>query len=114
MEITIPNLGDIDEVEVIELCVAPGDHVAVEEALLVIESDKASMEIPSPVAGVLQSFTIAIGDMVGEGTVVAVVEADGTDEAPGDATDSPQAGASPAAPVAAPDTCRSSRHLLTD
>ncbi len=110
MEITIPNLGDIDEVEVIELCVAPGDHVAVEEALLVIESDKASMEIPSPVAGVLQSFTIAIGDMVGEGTVVAVVEADGTDEAPGDATDSPQAGASPAAPVAAPQSAADPAH----
>lgn len=110
MEITIPNLGDIDEVEVIELCVAPGDHVAVEEALLVIESDKASMEIPSPVAGVLQSFTIAIGDMVGEGTVVAVVEADGADEAPGGATDSPQAGASPAAPVAASQSAADPAH----
>lgn len=92
MEITIPNLGDIDEVEVIEFCVAPGDNVAVDEALLVIESDKASMEIPSSVAGVLQSFAVAVGDMVSEGTVVAVVEADG-------AIDSQQAQASPAAPA---------------
>ena len=93
MEITIPNLGDIDEVEVIEFCVAPGDNVAVDEALLVIESDKASMEIPSSVAGVLQSFAVAVGDMVSEGTVVAVVEADG-------AMDSQQAQISPAAPGA--------------
>ena len=87
MQITIPNLGDIDEVEVIELCVAVGDRVAVEDALVVIESDKASMEIPSPVAGVVASLEVSVGDMVQEGALVAEItqeaaESAGSDEPP--------------------------------
>ncbi len=70
MNVEIPSLGDVEEVEVIELCVAVGDHVAVDDALIVIESDKASMEVPSTSAGVVESIEVEIGDQVSEGTVI--------------------------------------------
>ena len=73
-QVTIPDIGDADEVEVIELCVAPGDQVAVDDSLIVIESDKASMDIPAPVAGVLKAFTVALGDAVVTGQHVADIE----------------------------------------
>ncbi|MEM9623091.1 MAG: biotin/lipoyl-containing protein, partial [Pseudomonadota bacterium] len=84
MDITIPSLGDIDEVEVIELCVAPGDYVEENDTLLVIESDKASMDLPASVAGTVDSILVAVGDMVSEGHAVAVVT-------PADAPSSPAA-----------------------
>lgn len=82
MDITIPNIGDIDDVEVIELCVAVGDTVAVDDAVVVIESDKASMEIPSPVAGVIESFAVGIGDRVAEGHVIASIAASASEATP--------------------------------
>ncbi len=82
MDITIPNLGDIDEVEVIELCVSPGDRVAQEDAVIVIESDKASMEIPAPAAGVIEAFTVAVGDQVKEGDVIATLSSADGEAAP--------------------------------
>ena len=72
-EVRIPDIGDFDEVEVIEVLVAPGDVVAVEDSLLTLESDKASMEIPSPIAGVVKELKVAVGDHVSEGAVVAVL-----------------------------------------
>jgi len=77
MDVKIPNIGDIDEVEVIELCVAVGDVVEVDDAILVIESDKASMEIPAPAAGTIESILVAIGDQVGEDHVIATMSGDG-------------------------------------
>ena len=74
MDITIPSLGDIEEVEVIELCVAVGDTVNIDDPIVVIESDKASMELPSTASGTVVEIKVALGDMVGEGSVVAVVE----------------------------------------
>jgi len=65
--VVVPDIGDADGVEVIEFCVQPGDTVAVDDALLVIESDKASMEIQSTAAGVLQQFSVALGDVVTTG-----------------------------------------------
>ncbi len=105
MDITIPNLGDIDEVEVIELCVAVGDSVDAEDAVIVIESDKASMEIPAPAAGVIETFKVAIGDQVREGDVIAVLAA-AQGEAPVAAppeveAPEPEPEAAPAAPVEA-------------
>ena len=73
MEIIIPNLGDIDEVEVIELCVAVGDVLEKEDSVIVIESDKASMDIPAPAAGVLEALTVAVGDRIGEGHVIGTL-----------------------------------------
>ena len=60
MDVLIPNLGDIDEVEVTELCVSVGDLVGENDPIIVIESDKASMEVPAGVTGVLQSFAIRL------------------------------------------------------
>ena len=74
MEILIPGLGDIDEVEVIEICVAPGDTVSAEDTIIVIESDKASMDVPAPVSGVIKSIEVATGDMVSEGHLIAVLQ----------------------------------------
>ena len=75
-EITVPNLGDIDEVEVIEICVAVGDEVTAEDTLIVIESDKASMDVPAGVAGTVTSIAVELGDMVSEGTVIGAVNAE--------------------------------------
>jgi pyruvate dehydrogenase E2 component (dihydrolipoamide acetyltransferase) len=75
-EIRIPDIGDIEDVEVIEICVAPGDEVGVDDALIVIESDKASMEVPAGLAGTVESIDVAVGDAVVEGDVIAHVSAD--------------------------------------
>ena len=76
MDVRVPNLGDIDEVEVTELCVSVGDLVGENDPIIVIESDKASMEVPAGVAGVIQSFAIRLGDVVGEGALIAHILAD--------------------------------------
>ncbi|MBV1913343.1 MAG: dihydrolipoyllysine-residue acetyltransferase [Cycloclasticus sp.] len=70
IEVAVPDIGDFDAVEVIEVLVAVGDTVEVEQALLTLESDKASMEIPSSSAGVVEEILVAVGDSVAEGTVV--------------------------------------------
>ena len=75
MDVLIPNLGDIDEVEVIEITVSPGDQVQKNDSLIVIESDKASMEVPCPSDGVVEEILVTVGDMVGEGHPVAKISA---------------------------------------
>src|SRR5512133_1779716 len=77
VEVKVPDIGDFKEVEVIELLVKPGDKVAVDQSLLTVESDKASMEIPSSHAGVVKELKVALGDKVGEGSLVLVLEAEG-------------------------------------
>ena len=76
MDVRVPNLGDIDEVEVTELCVSVGDLIGENDPIIVIESDKASMEVPAGVAGVIQSFAISLGDVVGEGSLIAHISVD--------------------------------------
>lgn len=73
-QVRIPDIGDASEVEIIELCVSAGDSVEVDDALIVIESDKASMEVPSPVAGKVIGLKVAVGDQCSEGDVIAEVE----------------------------------------
>jgi len=73
MDVLIPNLGDIDEVEVIEITVSPGDQLQKNDSLIVIESDKASMEVPCPSDGVVEEILVTVGDMVGEGHLVAKI-----------------------------------------
>jgi pyruvate dehydrogenase E2 component (dihydrolipoamide acetyltransferase) len=75
VEVQVPDIGDFDEVAVIELLVKPGDTVAAEQSLITVESDKASMEIPSSTAGVVKELRVVIGDKVKQGSVVLVVEA---------------------------------------
>lgn len=74
-EVRIPDIGDFEDVDVIELLVAPGDRVAAEQSLLVLESDKATMEIPSPFAGVVKKLLVGVGDKVREGTPIALLDA---------------------------------------
>ena len=73
-EIRVPDIGDFRDVDVIELLVAPGDRVAVESSLVALESDKATMEIPSPVAGVVKELLVRVGDKVSEGSPIARIE----------------------------------------
>ena len=91
VEVKVPDIGDFKEVEVIELLVKPGDAVAIDQSLLTVESDKASMEIPSSHAGVVKELKVKLGDKVGEGTLVLVLEAAGA-----------AAATAPVAPVTAP------------
>lgn len=103
VEVKVPDIGDFDEVGVIEVLVKVGDTVKVEQSLITVESDKASMEIPSSQAGVVKEIKVAVGDKVKEGSVLVVVEAEGA-AAPAAAAPAPAAAApAPAAePAAAP------------
>ena len=75
IEVNVPDIGDFDEVEVIEILVAVGDTVEVEDSLVTLESDKASMEIPSPVAGTVVDVKIEMGLMAKEGTLILLLDA---------------------------------------
>lgn len=77
IEIQVPDIGDFDEVAVIELLVKPGDTVKAEQSLITVESDKASMEIPSSAAGVVKELKVKLGDKVKQGSVVLTLEAAG-------------------------------------
>ncbi len=74
IEVKVPDIGDFKEVEVIELLVKPGDTVAVEQSLITVESDKASMEVPSSVAGKVLELRMKIGDKVAEGSIILTLE----------------------------------------
>jgi pyruvate dehydrogenase E2 component (dihydrolipoamide acetyltransferase) len=100
VEIKVPDIGDFEEVAVIELLAQPGDTIKAEQSLLTVESDKASMEIPSSHAGVLKELKVKLGDKVAEGTVIAVIEAAAGAAAPAPAP-SPAAAPAPA-PSASP------------
>ena len=76
MEVTIPDIGDFDEVAVIELLVKVGDKVRAEQSLITVESDKASMEIPSSHAGVVKAISVKLGDKVKQGSVILALETD--------------------------------------
>ena len=73
-EILVPNIGDFSEVEVIEILVAAGDSIAAEDSLISVESDKASMEIPAPEAGVVKEVKVNLGDKVSEGSLILVLD----------------------------------------
>ena len=102
IDIQVPDIGDFDEVAVIELLVKPGDRIKAEQSLITVESDKASMEIPASHAGVVKELKVALGDKVKQGTVVLVLEAEGAAAALAAAPAAPAAGPAAAAPAAAP------------
>ena len=98
IDIKVPDIGDFDEVTVIELLVKPGDVVKVEQSLITVESDKASMEIPCSHAGVVKELKVKLGDKVKQGSLVLVLEGEATASAAAPAaTAAPQT----SAPVAA-------------
>ena len=107
VDVKVPDIGDFKDVEVIELLVKPGDTVAVDQSLLTVESDKASMEIPSAAAGVVKEVLVKLGDKVSEGSLVLRVEAAGAAAAaapapaPAASAPAPQAAAPAPAPAAA-------------
>jgi pyruvate dehydrogenase E2 component (dihydrolipoamide acetyltransferase) len=74
-EITVPDIGDFDSVEIIEILVEVGDQIEAEDSLITVESDKASMEIPSSDAGIIKEIKVAIGDNTSEGKVILLLEA---------------------------------------
>jgi len=78
--VKVPDIGGDDEVEVIEVNVAVGDHIEAEQTLIVLESDKASMEVPAPQAGIVKVINIAVGDKVAEGSVIMTLDADAGQE----------------------------------
>ncbi|UVH54916.1 dihydrolipoyllysine-residue acetyltransferase [Variovorax paradoxus] len=99
VEVKVPDIGDFDEVAVIEVLVKVGDTVKAEQSLITVESDKASMEIPSSTAGVVKELKVEVGSKVKEGSVVLVLEAEGAGAA---AAPAPAPAAAPAAAAPAP------------
>src|SRR3954464_15011623 len=79
-EVKVPDIGDFKEVEVVEILVKPGDSVAKEQSLISLESDKATMEIPSPSDGVVRELKLKVGDKVSKGAVILLLEGQGAGE----------------------------------
>jgi pyruvate dehydrogenase E2 component (dihydrolipoamide acetyltransferase) len=103
IEVKVPDIGDYKDVPVIEVLVKPGDAVGKEASLLTLESDKATMEVPSPAAGVVKDVRVKVGDKVSQGTLILMLEA-GAEAAAvaAPAAAAPQPAAAPAAQTAAP------------
>jgi pyruvate dehydrogenase E2 component (dihydrolipoamide acetyltransferase) len=95
VEVKVPDIGDFKDVEVIEVLVKPGDRVKAEQSLVTVESDKASMEIPSNAAGVVKEMRVKLGDKISEGSALLVLEAE-------DGAGAPAPAAAAAAPAPAP------------
>jgi len=99
MTVNVPDIGDFKDVEVIELLVKPGDAVAKEQSLVTLESDKATMEIPSPAAGVVKELRVKTGDKVSEGAPILVLAPEGAAAAPAPAASEDAAPPLPAGPA---------------
>jgi dihydrolipoyl dehydrogenase len=95
IEVKVPNIGDFDSVEIIEVLVGVGDQIAEEDSLITVESDKASMEIPSPASGIVTSIKAAVGDEIAEGSLILMMDTSGEKAA----TQTPVADAPEEAPV---------------
>ena len=103
IEVRVPDIGDFKDVAVIELLAKPGDTLAPEQSLFTVESDKASMEIPSPAAGVLKELKVQLGDKVNQGDLVAIIEgAAAGAAAPAPAAPAPAPAAAAPTPAASP------------
>jgi len=98
-EVLLPDIGDFENVEVIEILVSVGDRVAVDDSLIVLESDKATMEIPSPFAGVVREIRVSQGDLVSRGALIAILEVEEAIE-----TTAPLPSEGPQLSAAAPET----------
>ncbi|ABI87728.1 dihydrolipoyl dehydrogenase [Burkholderia ambifaria AMMD] len=101
IEVKVPDIGDFSGVDVIEVNVKPGDVIEKEQTLITLESDKASMEVPSDVAGTVKEVKVKAGEKVSQGTIIAIVEAAATDAAPVKAPEPAKPAAAAPAPAAA-------------
>ena len=101
VEIKVPDIGDFKDVPIIEVFVKPGDTVTKEQALITLESDKATMEVPSPSAGTVQAVTVKVGDKVSEGSAILSLESTDAPAAPQGEAKASAAPKADAAPVAA-------------
>lgn len=105
-QVLVPDIGNYKDVPVIEVMVKAGDTVSAEQSLLTLETDKATMDVPAPFAGIVKEIKIKVGDKVSEGALIVVIEASGTAATPAPAAAAPVAAAPAAkaapAPVAAP------------
>ena len=113
LDVVVPDIGDFKEVEVIELLVKPGDQVAAEQSLITVESDKASMEIPSPTAGIVKELRLKLGDKVSRGSAILLLEAEAGGSA-GAAAPPPQAPVLAPAPAVAMAPTPGSSPVSTD
>jgi dihydrolipoamide dehydrogenase len=102
MEVKVPDIGDFKDIPVIEVFVKPGDTVKPEDSLISLESDKATMDVPSPAAGVVKELKVKLGDKVSEGTVIIVLDSAASVATPGDAKPAAPAAAATAAQPAKP------------
>jgi len=100
-QILVPDIGDFKDVEIIEVMVAAGDSVNAEDSLITLETDKATMDVPSPFAGVVKELKVKLGDKVSEGSLIALVEASGEAAAAPKTEAAPAPAAAPAAPAPA-------------
>ena len=96
IEVKVPDIGDFTDIPVIEIFVKPGDAVKAEDSLITLESDKATMDVPSPAAGTVKEVRVKLGDKVSEGSSIVVLESDGA------GPEKPAAAASTAPPQPAP------------
>ena len=101
-QVSIPDIGDFNDVPVIEVLVKPGDTVKPEDPLIVLESDKATIEVPSPFAGVIEKVTVKVGDKVSQGTPVLTIKIPEADNALPTAQPAPASGSTPPSPSPAP------------
>jgi pyruvate dehydrogenase E2 component (dihydrolipoamide acetyltransferase) len=109
VEVKVPDIGDFNDVPVVTVLVSVGDTIAVEDPIVELESDKATMEVPSSAAGVVKEIKVSEGDKVSEGSLILILEVDGAADAPKDApkaeapkAETPAAAAPAAAPAPAP------------
>jgi pyruvate dehydrogenase E2 component (dihydrolipoamide acetyltransferase) len=100
MDVLVPDIGDFKDIPVIDVLVKPGDEVQAEQSLITLESDKATMDVPSPAAGVVKEVKIKTGDKVSQGTLVLVLEEKGGAKAPAKPEEKPARAATPSKPAA--------------
>ncbi|GAB4123064.1 MAG: dihydrolipoyl dehydrogenase [Sideroxydans sp.] len=98
LEIKVPDIGDFKDVAIIEIAVKAGDHIEKEQPIITLETDKATMDVPAPAAGVVKELKVKVGDKVSEGSVILLLESSDTAAAPAKTAPAPQ----PVAPAAAP------------
>jgi len=101
-EVKVPDIGDFDAVPIIEIHVAAGDTISPEDPLITLESDKAAMDVPSPIAGTVKEVKVSVGDDVKEGSLILIVDADGVTSSKAETAKAPKSAPAPAQEKAAP------------